>query len=648
MGQKTGLFFTLQKTILVLFLVAALISSSSGNAQAKSKGPELFSDAGIVKSAGVAPNPASVSRSRMVTFNAGVMLDNNGEALDAASLPQITFNLFPDATFTGQVQNVTKGQTKIWTGTLLDVNNGFFHVVAVDGVYIAHISSPSGVYEVSSAGKGLYKVIQIDQSKFIDDYPAELPVGQPVTRNVSMLGATDSGKIIDVLVVYTGAALSGENPASAIEATKALKARIALAISETNTAYASSGVTTRLRLVHTAEVFYSESGNIQTDRDRLANPADGYLDVVHTMRNQYGADMVSLITEDGGGWCGMAKAIMATEDTAFQVTARICATGNYSLGHEFAHLQGARHDIYADATNTPYNNGHGYVHPYSAVLTNHWRTIMAYNDQCSASFGYDCTRIQAFSNPNKKHNSGATGVKGKSEVYKVLNTTAKTVANFRTHIISDNFVSTFNKNAAGWYNVYGKFYYKAGNLNSTGTPGYFSSAKYAGTYGDLTYLVRMKRVGNDSSFANYITIRGAPTSGLNNLKQWNSSYMFGYTNSGYVVVLMIDPSGNASYLKGWTASTAIKPGDYNTLVVVAVGPALRYYINDTLVYDGSDASFVTGEAGVSFYRGASSTGDVLFVDVAMLTNSPTADVGTTTTDTQGAVVKGDVTGVTVP
>ena len=624
MGHKTGLLFSIQKALLTIVLTASIISGS-GIVQAKSNGPELFSDAGI-SAADTGPNPAAVSRSRMVTFNTDLLLDKKGDALSTASLPEITFNLFPDASFTGQVKTVTQGETKIWTGSLLDVNNGSFEMVDVNGTFIAHISSTSGVYEVSYAGSGLYKVIQIDQSKLIDDYPGELPVGKPVSQLVNSQSSGDSGAVIDVLVVYTGAALSGENPTNGVDAIKAMKARIALAVTETNTAYANSGIKPRLRLVHTAEVFYSETGNVDTDLNRLADPADGYLDVVHTLRDQYGADMVSLIVNDGGDYCGIAKEIGSTEANAYQVTARTCATGYYSFGHEFAHLQGARHDTYVDSANTPYSYGHGFIHAYSAKISDQWRTIMSYNDQCSASFGYDCTRIQFFSNPAKKYNSAATGVKGTNEVYKVLNTTAKTVANFRQHIIGDNFISTFNKNAAGWYNVNGKYHYKSGNLNSTGTPGYFSSARYAGTYGDQTYFVRMKRTGSDPSLPNYIMIRGAPTSGLNPFYLWKSSYMFGYRNSGDIAVMMVNPSGTTTFLKDWTPSSAVIPGDFNNLVVVAVGPKMKFYVNDTLVYTGFDTSFITGESGLSFYRSMTSTGDALFIDLAMVTNSPTADV----------------------
>jgi hypothetical protein len=46
------------------------------------------------------------------------------------------------------------------------------------------------------------------------------------------------------------------------------------------------------------EVSYAESGNIQTDRNRVQNCSDGQLDNVCTLRDTYCADAVCLIQID--------------------------------------------------------------------------------------------------------------------------------------------------------------------------------------------------------------------------------------------------------------------------------------------------------------------------------------------------------------
>ncbi|MDP3694885.1 MAG: zinc-dependent metalloprotease family protein, partial [Desulfocapsaceae bacterium] len=304
---------------------------------------------------------ATEKRTSLVNVNLSMLYDAKGKALDAKQLPSITLNLFSDAVFTGVVKNVVQDQFgTTWAGQLDGYQGGYFAVTVVEGVLMAHVASPTGIYEVSTAGNGSYKVIEIDQSKFKDcpegakyDPPGKiLPAG-----DLGILA--DSAARIDVMVVYTTAARVAEGSVSA------MKARIKSGIDLSNLAYAYSSVYPRLRLVHVEEVAYTESGNITTDVNRLTAQTDGYMDIVHALRNIYGADMVSLLVNNGGGYCGMAKAIMANQSTAFQVTARDCITGNYSLQHEFGHLQGLRHDRYVDPATTPYAFGHGYVHPYS-------------------------------------------------------------------------------------------------------------------------------------------------------------------------------------------------------------------------------------------------------------------------------------------
>ena len=63
---------------------------------------------------------------------------------------------------------------------------------------------------------------------------------------------------------------------------------------------------------------------------------------------------------------------------------------------------------------------------------------------------------------------------------------------------------------------------------------------------------------------------------------------------------------------------------WNTLKVVAVGSSLKFYINNILVWTGSDSSLRTGTVGFGFYRDG--TAGTLFVDSASLSTTATADV----------------------
>ena len=213
---------------------------------------------------------------------------------------------------------------------------------------------------------------------------------------------------------------------TAAAAGTAIGAQIQQAIDSANAAYANSGITTRLNLVHTAAVNYDESGDFNTDLNRLTSGSDGYMDEVATLRNTHGADLVSLFIENGQ-YCGLAW-IGPSASYGFSVINRGCASGNLSFAHELGHNFGALHDPYVDPSTSPYAYGHGYAVPAAG-----WRTVMAYNNACSAA-GTSCTRIPYFSNPNLTYGSPAQplGTTSTSDNARVHNQNAATVANFRT------------------------------------------------------------------------------------------------------------------------------------------------------------------------------------------------------------------------
>ena len=140
---------------------------------------------------------------------------------------------------------------------------------------------------------------------------------------------------------------------------------INLGISETNSAYATSGVHQRVRLAHAERVAYTEVGSFSTNLNNLRAGAAG-LDTVPALRNVYTADLVSMFVRPvGADACGIAF-IMTTVSTAFapngySVVDSPCSSPNGTLAHEFGHNMGLRHDWYMDSGVTPFTYAHGYV-----------------------------------------------------------------------------------------------------------------------------------------------------------------------------------------------------------------------------------------------------------------------------------------------
>jgi hypothetical protein len=115
------------------------------------------------------PEPGSPSpyvvRSRVVKINFPMLVDENGRARELTG-STVTLNLFRDVVYTGVIEQVEEnGDSYTWTGQLKGVEFSGLIMILTEGVFIAKIASPDGVYEVSNIGEDLYRIILINQEK---------------------------------------------------------------------------------------------------------------------------------------------------------------------------------------------------------------------------------------------------------------------------------------------------------------------------------------------------------------------------------------------------------------------------------------------------------------------------------------------------
>jgi uncharacterized repeat protein (TIGR01451 family) len=436
----------------LILLLAALSFSPAGSAApspaAAPSGPDqpsvppLFLDLRM-EALGIEPplppsNPAA-TRERLARVDLALLTD-------PARNQVLQLNLFDDATIIAERTEAGPvfGDGFAWVGRvpgeafssviLVQVNNAMAGMV-VDGV--------GQTYEIRYAGDGRHVLRQIDTMRFPDEAPPlQVPAGmlqeQPVAPDSPL--ADDSSRL-DIMIVYS------DDARAAAGGTDAMKAEVYLAVEVTNQAYVDSGVTQRLALVHTSEIAYAETGNSSTDLGRLQNSSDGQIDQVPTLRDRYGADLVSFLV-DNLDYCGRGYVMDPVSSTfapyAYNVVDRECASTNLSMAHELGHNMGGLHDWYTDAGTTPYSYGHGFVD-----LVHHWRTIMAYADECGAqSPPVACPRIGRFSNPSLNYGGNPTGIAigtnttctagnlsnpdCDADMHTVLNNTRATVAGFRS------------------------------------------------------------------------------------------------------------------------------------------------------------------------------------------------------------------------
>ncbi|MEO7423813.1 MAG: zinc-dependent metalloprotease family protein [Fibrobacteria bacterium] len=147
---------------------------------------------------------------------------------------------------------------------------------------------------------------------------------------------------IDILVIFSG------NARLAAGGVGILETKILDAIRGANNAYTNSFASQRIRLVHMEETPFEfvDPGDMCASRDRIHSPADGYLDYAQNLRNQYGADIVVLVTNDAvpefGAGCAFICGYDAPCNASFESNAFASVKWDYLdkdvLTHELGHI----------------------------------------------------------------------------------------------------------------------------------------------------------------------------------------------------------------------------------------------------------------------------------------------------------------------
>lgn len=284
-----------------------------------------------------------------------------------------------------------------WKGTIDGHDHANVLLVEHDGLVSGTIQAPAATYAVRPAGPGRVEVLEIaEDAAFGNEMePLQPPASWvPPASGDSSARTTDA---LDVLVLYTPdarTALGGEAAAQVFA-----EARIA----ELNLTLANSDIALRAHLAKASVISYTETGISNTDLARLQNDGDGYLDAAHSLRDQCGADVVTLLVHSGGsiGYL-MTNPGPYFASYAFTVVTVDMAAFNKSMSHEIGHNLGSAHDR-ANA-----DIGGAFAYSYGYRVPGEFRTVMAY--PCSMQGQPSCPRQFHFSNPDGQFGGLPTGV----------------------------------------------------------------------------------------------------------------------------------------------------------------------------------------------------------------------------------------------
>jgi len=363
----------------------------------------------------------------------------------------VTFNLFPDANFSvvfTQIEPTISDGTTL-TGSVVGIEDSVITLAIIGDVLAGRVHTPSGVYDIRYSSDGVYVIEHVQNSHNPGEAPESL-TPLPATEDIQALVGDDTGEQIDIMVVYTASARV------AAGGTAAMQSLIALAVADTNVAYANSDLGQRMVLVHTEEISgYTESSDWDVMLDELTFTVDdgseySALDVVQTLRDTYAADMVSMVIYDSlDQYCGIGWVMNRNfyplgpyvfDDYPFSMVDYRCLT-DQTLAHETGHNLGAVHDrlsynFVIDESNYPglYNSSFGYkIFNGEECL---YYTVMAYNYWISDGTVYYCNEdIPYYSNPDISYNGYPTGVThgqpNSADVSRTIGVTAEIAAQWR-------------------------------------------------------------------------------------------------------------------------------------------------------------------------------------------------------------------------
>ena len=365
------------------------------------------------------------------------LLSINTDMLRSVALERLAveINLFDDVKHQAVIDSSVSTEYG-WriSGSLQDEAYGSV-VLAVSGeaAVSGTVRTAAEIYQIRTLPDNVYVVTEVDPAAFVpeaqplehqdDSSSSAVPDPDPPSRG--------GGSDVDILLLYTNVArdLAGGQ--------LAVQSLLNLFVEETNRAFAGSDVSARLRIAGMYEVDFQKT-NPQSDVRRLAANDDGALDDVHSLREEYDADLVHLVVDgfwiiNGQGICGIAQGVLQPDSSDNNIAFSISGSGrqcDLSFAHEIGHLMGLSHDHYAVNANGGRPRG-AFPYSYGYVdASEGWGTIMAYASGCGS---IPCKRLPLYSNPRRNHlmTGSPLGDLNSADASRSLNQTRTIVASFR-------------------------------------------------------------------------------------------------------------------------------------------------------------------------------------------------------------------------
>lgn len=339
------------------------------------------------------PREAMPDRCRAIEIEAALL----GEAA-------FTLNLFGGESVRLERDRVVElpGGDRVWSGRIQGepLSRATFasRGGVVSGVVDRAMSTGNDLYEIEADGAGGHILFQHAENPVsATGDTVEMEGGGDVRRAAPLaVGAVGAVRVIDVMMLYTPASRTRYGQLG-------IEAKILQAVADANSTMENSRIPARFALVYLGEVGYVETGSMTAALMALQRTTDGLMDEAHALRDQYGADLVTLVDEDTSS-CGLSY-LMSVPSTGFAANAfSVVYSGclaSLTLVHEWGHNLGCQHD----RANAVGPAAYPFAYGWRQCSTNEvmFRTVMSY--ACGSAI-----RINYFSNPRLSYAGLPLGV----------------------------------------------------------------------------------------------------------------------------------------------------------------------------------------------------------------------------------------------
>lgn len=289
--------------------------------------------------------------------------------------------------------------------------NGLLHIshdknlkLAYDKIRRENFIQPVSEQDVDKIACGLHG----DPEKFTtplfdhgskSDKRSKTAEGTDQYQPALITSSIDDSVTIDLMLVYTNSARDWASSSTSYRDIFEVMAQ-AMTLSQTTLDNSNTGI--ELRLVHTHKTSYDEVNDgvesevqlkrlTQNDSDPVFddpnNEYGGHMEEVHDLRDQYGADIVSLIARifDTGGLGWRLNSTGGNPEFGFNLNRVQQIADGFTLIHEIGHNMGNSHSRTQQSSAASEAGGLFHYSVGYQDQTNDFHTVMAYADGLSAA-----------------------------------------------------------------------------------------------------------------------------------------------------------------------------------------------------------------------------------------------------------------------